>query len=198
VDSVVGTVVLDSASSMKGIYSADIPSVGSGYLQENFTAVDDLYVSFYLRINSLPTANVRIALISNAGTIVGNIVLRTTGTLRLRNGTTAIGADSASLTAGTLYRVGLRQKRGTGQRDPGRLRGMGCALWGAVCVHDEWAMDNTSRQVSLWGDRLHGARRGLRRHPAGRRGYARALETQVAGKESKPGSHSASRSLFRP
>jgi hypothetical protein len=114
VDSVVGTVVLDSASSMNGIYSADIPSMGSGYLQENFTAVDELYVSFYLRINSLPTADVRIALISNAGTTVGNIVLRTTGTLRLRNGTTAIGADSAPLTAGTLYRVGLRQKRGTG------------------------------------------------------------------------------------
>jgi hypothetical protein len=114
VDSVVGTVVLDSSSSMKGIYSADIPSVGSGYLQENFTAVDDLYVSFYLRINSLPTADVRIALISNAGTTVGNLLLRTTGALRLRNGTTVIGADSASLTVGTLYRVGLRQKRGTG------------------------------------------------------------------------------------
>ncbi len=86
---------------------------GSGEVADP-TAVDDVYVSFYLHINSLPTADVRIALISNAGTTVGNIVLRTTGTLRLRNGTTAIGADSAPLPAGTLYRVGLRQKKGTG------------------------------------------------------------------------------------
>ncbi len=113
-DSVVGTVVLDGNALIKGVYSADIPSVSSGYLQEAFTAVDDVYVSFYVKVNSLPSADVRIALISNAGTSVGVILLRPTGALRLRNGGTTIGADSAPLGVGGVYRVGLRQKRGVG------------------------------------------------------------------------------------
>lgn len=42
------------------------------------------------------------------------LVKLSAGELRLRNGSTTIGADSTPLTVGTLYRVGLRQKRGTG------------------------------------------------------------------------------------
>lgn len=99
---------------IKGVYSADFPSVSSSYLQENFTPVDDAYVSFYVKVNSLPTSDVRIALISNAGASIGNIYLRTSGALRLRNGSTSIGADTAPLTVGAIYRVGIRQKRGTG------------------------------------------------------------------------------------
>ncbi|MBI5031561.1 MAG: hypothetical protein HZB51_13620 [Chloroflexi bacterium] len=114
VDNISGGVVLDSASLIKGVYSADIPSMGSAYLNENFTGVDDIYVSFYLKVNSLPTADARIVLISNAGTTVGNLLLRTTGALRLRNGSTTIGVDTVPLTVGTLYRVGIHQRRGTG------------------------------------------------------------------------------------
>ncbi len=51
---------------------------------------------------------------SDQGTTVGSIALRTNGALRLRNGSTTMGADSAALVAGTLYRVGLHQKKGTG------------------------------------------------------------------------------------
>ena len=113
-DSVNGTVVLDSASPLKGLYSADFPSVSNSYLTENFSGVDDLYVSFYLKVNSLPASLVTLAKITNAGAMVGNLQLRPTGALRLRNNTTTIGADSAPLTVGAIYRVGLRQRRGTG------------------------------------------------------------------------------------
>jgi hypothetical protein len=51
---------------------------------------------------------------SLGGATVGVIVLRTTGALQLRNNTTPIGSESSALTVGTLYRVGLRQKKGTG------------------------------------------------------------------------------------
>jgi hypothetical protein len=114
VDNIAGGVVLDGASLIKGVYAANIPNVGSAYLNENFTGVDDLYVSFYLKVNSLPSGDARLALISNVGTTVGNLVLRTTGALRLRNGSTTIGLDSAPLTVGSVYRVGLHQRRGTG------------------------------------------------------------------------------------
>jgi hypothetical protein len=113
-DSVAGTVVLDSGALIKGVYSADVPSASSGYLQENFTPVDDAYVSFYMKVNALPTSDLRIALISNAGVSIGNLYLRTSGALRLRNGSVAIGSDTAPLTVGAIYRVGIRQKRGTG------------------------------------------------------------------------------------
>ena len=36
------------------------------------------------------------------------------GTLRLQNGLTTIGADSAALAVGQVYRIMLRQTRGTG------------------------------------------------------------------------------------
>ncbi len=113
-DSVSGGVTLNSTTPLKGAYSADIPNVSSAYLQENFTAADDLYLSFYLKVNALPTTDVRIAQVVNGGATVGVIVLRTTGTLQLRNNTTPIGSESAALTVGTLYRVGLRQQKGTG------------------------------------------------------------------------------------
>ncbi len=114
VDSTSGSVVLNKSSLIKGIYSAGIPGVGSAYLQEDYTAVDDVYVSWYLKVNALPSGDVRVALISNAGTTVGNLLLRTTGVLRLRNGSTTIGVDSPPLTAGVVYRLGLHQKRGSG------------------------------------------------------------------------------------
>jgi hypothetical protein len=118
-DSVVGTVVLDSAAPLKGVASARIANAASAtaYLEETFTGVDNLYVSFYLRISALPTSNVQIALVSNSGTSVGSLQLLTNGKLRLLNNTTtppAIGKDSNPLVAGTLYRVGIYQKKGSG------------------------------------------------------------------------------------
>ncbi len=113
-DQVVGTVTLETASPLKGSYSARV-STGSSYLKENFTRVDDTYASFYFKLNALPGGDVRVAHFSSGTTITGNLLLRTNGALRLRNGTTTvIGSDSTPLTMGTVYRIGLRQKRGTG------------------------------------------------------------------------------------
>ncbi len=70
-DSVTGGVVLDGNALLKGVYAADFPSVSGAYLTENFTGVDDAYVSLYLKVNALPMSNVRIVYFSNAGTTVG-------------------------------------------------------------------------------------------------------------------------------
>jgi myo-inositol-hexaphosphate 3-phosphohydrolase len=113
-DSIAGSVTLANTQQIKGAYAAQINSAGSSYLQEGFGATDDLLVSFYVRVNTTPSGDVRLALISNAGTTVGNLLLRSNGALRLRVGSTTVGADSAPLSAGAVYRVGLRQRRGGG------------------------------------------------------------------------------------
>jgi PKD repeat protein len=115
VDSTSGSVSLVSGGQqLKGLYSAQIPNATSAYLQQSFAAVDNIYVSFYIRVNSLPASSARIAMFSNAGTTVGNIQLMTDGRLQLRNASSAIGSNSAALATNTIYRVGLRQKKGAG------------------------------------------------------------------------------------
>lgn len=113
-DRVVGTVSLENGSPLKGAYALRVQNAATSYLQEGFTATDDLYVSAYLRLNALPAGDVRVLQISNAGVTVGSILLRATGRLRLRAGSTAVGVESASLQVGQLYRIGIHQRRGTG------------------------------------------------------------------------------------
>lgn len=113
VERIVGTVLLETASPLKGRYSARIPNVGSSNLDTRFTATDDLYVSVYIRLNALPASDVRLVVLSNAGTSVGNLLVRTSGVVRLRAGSTTVGVDSAPLQVGQLYRLGIRQKKGT-------------------------------------------------------------------------------------
>ncbi|MFL5800955.1 MAG: hypothetical protein ACJ8CR_04360 [Roseiflexaceae bacterium] len=114
VDSTSGSVTLETASPLKGSYSARVAGVADAYLQENFSATDDLYIALALRVNALPSADTRILLVSNNGTTIGNLVLRSNGALRLRNGTAPIGVDTAPLSVGATYRVGIHQKRGSG------------------------------------------------------------------------------------
>lgn len=52
--------------------------------------------------------------ITDGGTSVGAITLDTTGKITLRSSTTSLGASSTALTAGTVYRIGIHQKKGTG------------------------------------------------------------------------------------
>ncbi|MBK9713598.1 MAG: hypothetical protein IPO81_20210 [Kouleothrix sp.] len=112
-DSVVTSASLISAGALKGSYTAQIPNTAN-YLREDLTSpVDELFVSFYLKLNALPGASARMALITNGTASAGNLYLNTNGTLQLKNGSTAIGS-SAALTPGTLYRVGLHQKKGSG------------------------------------------------------------------------------------
>jgi hypothetical protein len=53
-------------------------------------------------------------MLANAGTTVGNLTLSPAGRLRLRNGSTTIGAESPPLLAGNTYLIGLHQKSGSG------------------------------------------------------------------------------------
>jgi hypothetical protein len=114
VDRVVGSVILDSSYLMKGVYSARIPNVALVYLEENFNSVDEIFVSFYVKLNALPASGTRLMFISNAGTTIGNLYLQPNGALRLRNSSTSIGSDSNPLAINTLYRVGIHQKLGSG------------------------------------------------------------------------------------
>jgi unsaturated chondroitin disaccharide hydrolase len=113
VDSINGTVALITAGPIAGVYSARISSA-SAYLQENFADADDIFVAFSMRLDAMPSGDSRIALISNDGTTVGNLLLRPSGALQLRNASAAIGSASAALNVGTIYRIGLHQKRGSG------------------------------------------------------------------------------------
>lgn len=112
-DATSGTVQLETTLPLKGTFSARIPGAGSSFLEEQFTPASDLYVSFYLRIAALPASDVRLALITNNGESAGILLLRSSGRLRLRFGSTTIG-ESQPLVAGQLYRIGLHQKAGSG------------------------------------------------------------------------------------
>jgi hypothetical protein len=113
VDSISGTVLLEAATPIHGTASARVANA-SGYLQESFPATADAYVTMRVRIVSLPSGSPRFVMLSNGGTTVGNLTLTSAGRLRLRNGSTAIGSESAPLVAGNTYLIGLRQARGTG------------------------------------------------------------------------------------
>ncbi len=111
-DSATAGVTLETSAPLKGTYSATIANSSTGNLTENITAVDELFVSLYIRPGSFP-ASARIVQIQNSGTTVGSISLTSSGTLQLKSGSTTIGT-SAALSANTLYRIGLHQKKGTG------------------------------------------------------------------------------------
>ncbi len=84
------------------------------------TATDDFNMSFAFTPNALPSADARIALVSGVYTVIGNLVLRTNGTLCLRNGVNWIGGSVSTactktpLNPGTTYHVGLHEVIGTG------------------------------------------------------------------------------------
>jgi hypothetical protein len=96
------------------MYAAQLEQVAEAYLEEDFPAADDLDVTFYLRLSSLPTSPARIALLSSAGVTMGNLMLGANGRLTLRHEATKVGFDSTPVKAGEVYRVRLRYRRGTG------------------------------------------------------------------------------------
>jgi hypothetical protein len=113
VDSQTGVVTLETSLPLHGTASARFANT-TGYLQEGFPATADTWVSFRMRVNALPAAAPRIFLLMNGSTTVGNITLSSTGRLRLRNASTAVGLESAPLQAGSTYVIGLHQTRGAG------------------------------------------------------------------------------------
>ena len=114
VQKVSGSVSLDATAAVERTYSARVADAASSYLQQSFTPVADLYVSFLVKLHALPAGNTRIAFISNGGTTVGNVELTPGGLLRLRVGSTVIGTSTAPLIPGLTIRIGLHQRRGTG------------------------------------------------------------------------------------
>jgi PKD repeat protein len=108
-----GTITRDTTTPLAGAGSARIANTTS-YVEESFTATDDLYGSFLVRLTATPSTNARLLLITNGGTAQGNLELLTTRRLRLRIGSTTVGVDSPTMTVGTTYIVGFHQRRGTG------------------------------------------------------------------------------------
>lgn len=113
VDSVSGSVGLETATALSGTASARIAQA-VGYLEERFVATDDAWVRLTIRLDSLPSGSPRVVMLSNAGTTQANLVLTSSGRLRLRIGSTTVGVDSPPLAVGTTYAVGLHQRRGSG------------------------------------------------------------------------------------
>jgi hypothetical protein len=72
VDQVVGTVQVETAAPIKGAFSARVPNTGNSYVREDFSGLNELFVSFYLKINALPSAQIQLAQISNGASVVGN------------------------------------------------------------------------------------------------------------------------------
>ena len=105
--------------SLKDTVSARVTNTGS-YVSKTGMSADDLYVTFYLRLNALPAAVPRIAEIRTGattplnGTVVGNIDVSTGGALSLNSNTGTLVASSGALAIGQTYRVLLHQKKGTG------------------------------------------------------------------------------------
>jgi hypothetical protein len=89
-------------------------TTGSSYGQENYTATDEVFISLYLKISAVPSGQVRLVRIADQGTTVGALTLEATGKLTLRNGSASVGATTAALVPGTVYRMGIHQKKGTG------------------------------------------------------------------------------------
>lgn len=116
-DSALGSISLDSASAVKGTYSARGTAAGD-FVREDFTAVDTVYVSMLLKITTLPASTQsRILFIRNVlSGIQCSVRLTSGGKLQLRDaGNTQVGSDSSTtLSTGTIYRVGLRYTKGTG------------------------------------------------------------------------------------
>jgi hypothetical protein len=111
--STTGTVTLETGSPLKGADSMTI-ATGSSYGTQSYTATDEIFISLYVRIGAIPAGQVRVVRIADGGTSVGALTLETTGKLTLRNGTTSIAATPSALVTGTLYRIGIHQRKGTG------------------------------------------------------------------------------------
>jgi hypothetical protein len=103
-----GTITLDTTSKVKGVNSAFVSAVTS-FQRFDFTASDEIYVSFYLHITAHPSS-MRNFYITNGL----RMDIRSNGALRLQTAAgVTIGSDSPVLTVGQIYRVGMYWKKAT-------------------------------------------------------------------------------------
>lgn len=121
-DSISGSgVAITETDTGVGVYAADWTSDASNYGVKAITASDEVFTYLYLILDSAPASDLTILQILNNGTVVGEIDINSSRELELKNNGTQKGSASSALTLGTLYRIGLRQKKGTGAN--GELQG---------------------------------------------------------------------------
>jgi hypothetical protein len=116
-DAIVGKLGIESASPLKGLYSALVPNTGSSYLIEEFEPAHDLFVSMYVTVKQTPRSNVQLLEVRSGADTLGNLVVTPSGSLRVRLGARQVGRDWPKLTPGALLRLGLHQ--GTGAASGG-------------------------------------------------------------------------------
>jgi hypothetical protein len=116
-DSTLGTPTLDTSSQIKGVNCMRCTAVGD-FGREDFTASNTLYVSFCLKFTTLPasTQTRTLRLFQGSTTQLCGLRVVSTGKARLVDAANVqIGSDDTLvMTAGSIYRLGLRYTAGTG------------------------------------------------------------------------------------
>jgi hypothetical protein len=108
-------IAVTTATQIRGTTSARIAlGTAAAYLEEPLASASEVFISFYVRVASRGAADVQVLQVvhgTGASAITaGNIVMHSNGKLDLRNNATVIGAGSAGLKTGTIYRIGLHEK----------------------------------------------------------------------------------------
>lgn len=114
-DSTTGTAVaIDGTSAIKGTYTAKITaSASTGYVVENWTATDSVYISLYVKIASGPTTAAVICDLRDSGGGIYRIRADADELWLADGGNTQIG-NRFTYSVDTSYRLGLRYTKGTG------------------------------------------------------------------------------------
>lgn len=109
------SITLDNTRRIKGVYSTKWTASTMGTARRTVSPVPDLFFSFYVYLAQQVTQEFRFVQVSNDGTTQGSLHFRASGALQLsRFNGGFLGVASPVLAANTLYRVGFRQKAGTG------------------------------------------------------------------------------------
>ena len=146
-------IALSTTGPIRGTASARIPlGTTAAYLEEPFASATDVFVSFYVRVTSRGASDVQLLQIVHgtgpSAITAGNIVMHANGKLNLRNNTTIIGAVTAGLKTGTIYRVGLHQKVLGG----GKLQLDAYLVEGAAAFGSAFATTTTATIPATIGD----------------------------------------------
>jgi len=105
-------IAVTSSSPLKGTYSATI-TAASSYVQEDHTASDTVYVSFYIKPRTQLGTTARVMEMRDGSAAYLNVRVGNNNTFRLYNGSTQVGS-SIAFTLNTTYRIGVQYTKGTG------------------------------------------------------------------------------------
>lgn len=106
---------------LKGSYAAKY-TAGNSYIREQFSAVGEIFISFYAYIEATTSSTGRIAELRNGSASAGpSVRYSNNGQIRLYNQGGAQVGSGVAVSLNTLYRIGLRYKAGTGANAIGEL-----------------------------------------------------------------------------